>query len=266
MLLRYERQLVGVTQAGEKFVADVSRSLRILNDAVLTSRAIASGNVGTLRIGVSEPALAVAFGRVLRECRRNLPDVGLMCRETQNNDQIHALRDNQLDVGLVAQPCAANCLGSEPLWSEGRLVFLPEDHVPASQEQVTVDGTAVAGVGAPKLGRVATVNIMAEPAACSRSRGRRSASGSGAAPPRAIVGRPKSPGSGGPSCGRQVGDDAPCQHDGTGQRNRQAQEASAAASVGSGQVRHRFSSAGRAPGGVEAVGKSPAEATVESPA
>ena len=139
VLLRHEHRLVGITQAGEKFIAEVSRSLRILDDAILTSRAVASGSVGTLRIGVCEPALAMAFGHVLRECRRIVPNVGLLCREMRNDDQVRALRDNQLDVGLVAQPFAANGLGSEPLWSEGRLVFLPEDHVLASQEQVTVD-------------------------------------------------------------------------------------------------------------------------------
>ena len=139
VLIRYDNRLVGVTQAGEKFVAEVSRSLSILDDAILSSRAIASGSVGTLRIGVCEPALAMAFGRVLRECRRTLPKVGFACREMRNDDQVRALRDNQLDVGLVAQPCAANGLGSEPLWSEGRLVFLPEDHGLAAQEHVTLD-------------------------------------------------------------------------------------------------------------------------------
>ena len=139
VLLRHEHRLVGVTQAGEKFAVEVSRSLCILDDAILTSRAIASGSVGTLRIGVCEPALAMAFGRVLRECRRTLPNVGFVCREMRNDDQVRALRDNQLDVGLVAQPFAGNGLGFEPLWSEGRLVFLPEDHALAAQEQVTIN-------------------------------------------------------------------------------------------------------------------------------
>lgn len=138
VFVRDGRRLIGLTRAGEKFVADVAKALRSLDDTVLETQKIAQGAVGRLRIGVSEGVVSVELAHVLRQCRRAMPHVEFAVSEMRRDEQVRAVRDNELDLALMDVPVNATGLGVEGLWLQGRAVLLPEGHALAQMAHVTV--------------------------------------------------------------------------------------------------------------------------------
>jgi DNA-binding transcriptional LysR family regulator len=100
----FERLSRGVklSTAGKLFLEDARRILRQVEEAVGRAQRVASGQLGTLRVGVIE---SMSWHGVVpdsfRRCRERQPDVELQIKPQSSSEQIAAVRSGQLDAGFV---------------------------------------------------------------------------------------------------------------------------------------------------------------------
>jgi DNA-binding transcriptional LysR family regulator len=101
-LFRRSKRHVALTEAGRRFLVSAKR---ILNDAELATdevRRVGRGELGELRIGFSSSLpLTSLLPRVLRDYRAAYPHVTLTLREMFTIDQIDAVQQGHLDIGLI---------------------------------------------------------------------------------------------------------------------------------------------------------------------
>ena len=93
---------VRLSEAGKVFLEETEEILSQVNRALDRARKLASGHIGTLRVGLSEIIAAHHFiSEGLRNFREREPDVELDLRSLGSVQQVQAIKDGTLDVGIV---------------------------------------------------------------------------------------------------------------------------------------------------------------------
>jgi DNA-binding transcriptional LysR family regulator len=100
LFARVKRRFV-LTAAGEAFLADARDLLRRSDEAVRTAQRTQRGQLGTLRLRFVQSATFEALPRILAAFREAYPDVVLDLETLTTLRQTEALRDGQIDVGLL---------------------------------------------------------------------------------------------------------------------------------------------------------------------
>ena len=120
---------VRLTPAGEAFRTDARRSLAAAEAARRAARRAGRGDIGDVVLGFVGSATYTLLPRILRAFRARYPDVHLTLRELPTSDQVEALRQGAIDIGLVRPPLTgADALQVELLGADGLSVALPTDH------------------------------------------------------------------------------------------------------------------------------------------
>jgi DNA-binding transcriptional LysR family regulator len=119
---------VRLTPAGRAFLGEARRLLRQAEHAALSTRRVAEGRAGRLRIGFTAISAHDTLGTLLATARRELPGVDVTLREMVTRDQLEALAGDALDLGLVRPPIADPELCTRTLTREPLVAALPEDH------------------------------------------------------------------------------------------------------------------------------------------
>lgn len=130
---------VSLTRAGRALLARARDILREVEEAEQEVRLISRGHKGALSIGFIHTGMETCFADVIREFRRQYRDVDFDLQEMHSTDQVEALREGSLDVGLirlVGQDMAG--LAWEPLSSEPYVVALPEDHLLCARDTLAL--------------------------------------------------------------------------------------------------------------------------------
>lgn len=100
----FERLSRGVklSTAGKLFLEEARRILRQVEEATGRAQRVASGQLGTLRVGVIE---SMSWHGVVpdsfRQCRERQPDAELQIKPLSSSEQIAAVQSGQLDAGFV---------------------------------------------------------------------------------------------------------------------------------------------------------------------
>jgi DNA-binding transcriptional LysR family regulator len=93
---------VKISAAGKSFLVDARRILHEVNDATVRAKRVASGQLGTLRVGFVE---SISWHGVVpdsfRQFRERQPDVELQLKPLSSAEQIEAVRTGQLDAGFL---------------------------------------------------------------------------------------------------------------------------------------------------------------------
>lgn len=93
---------VRLSSAGRAFLEEVEEILSQVDRAVDCARKLGSGHLGTIRVGLSEIIAAHDFiSHGLRSFRESEPSVVLDLKSMGSVNQIAALKEGTLDVGLV---------------------------------------------------------------------------------------------------------------------------------------------------------------------
>lgn len=93
---------VRLSGAGRAFLEEVEEILAHIDRAAVRARRMGSGHLGTIRVGLSEIIAAydvISYG--LRHFRENEPAVAMDLRSMGSLNQIAALKEGTLDVGIV---------------------------------------------------------------------------------------------------------------------------------------------------------------------
>lgn len=127
-LLERDNRKVVLTDAGRVFLADARRVLVAADRAPFTARKVASGRAGVIRLGFTAASGYNILGALLTEIATNLPDVDVQLRELVTSEQVQALQDGDLDLGLARPPFDHDIYESRLLLSEQLRLAVPVDH------------------------------------------------------------------------------------------------------------------------------------------
>lgn len=127
-LLERDNRRVALTAAGEVFLGEARRLLSLADSAPQVARLVASGSRGVVRIGFTAASTYGTLGRLLDEVERGLPDLDLDLSEMVTREQVDALLNEEIDLGLARPPFDAERFGSRLLHREALLVAVPTGH------------------------------------------------------------------------------------------------------------------------------------------
>lgn len=138
-ILLFERRHRGVrlTEAGRRFVTEVSVGIGHLDHAVRTAGAVSSGATGQVAIGLVSSVTGGFFATLRTRLRADFPEVGQEIMEGSSAQMVTLVRDGRLDVALVFDPVDAPDCHSRLLWSEPYLIALPAGHPMAGSGAVS---------------------------------------------------------------------------------------------------------------------------------
>ncbi|MBF6417660.1 LysR family transcriptional regulator [Nocardia farcinica] len=129
---------VKLTRAGRAFLVDARRLLQQAERASLAVRRVSAGTGGVVRLGFTGASVHSGLPRVLATARAALPEVDLELRELVTMDQVEALSEGSLDLGMVRPPITRPDLTTRPFLREGLVVALPAEHRLAGADTVDV--------------------------------------------------------------------------------------------------------------------------------
>lgn len=134
----FERRHRGVrlTEAGRRFVAEVSIGIDQIEYAVKSVGAVSKGLEGRLEIG-SHASIASGFlAELHRRYRSDFPAIEQVITEGKSSDIIPLVREGTLDIAFVVGFIDAPDCHSRSFWSENWIVALPESHPLAHTESL----------------------------------------------------------------------------------------------------------------------------------
>lgn len=130
------RPRVGLTSAGRALATSARRLVEQLRLDVEEARRAGQGQAGALTIGFPASALMTWFPRAVRGFREKYPDVSLRLRELPSSEQVTALEEGAIDVGLLRGTVFDERLQWEVLLEEPFVAVLPGSHKLRDREAI----------------------------------------------------------------------------------------------------------------------------------
>ncbi|MDG0835007.1 LysR family transcriptional regulator [Roseateles saccharophilus] len=136
----FDRDSKGVrlTPAGAAFRTSAQALLERAEDACAQAREVQAGEVGRLRLGFVGSTLYSGLSGWLQAFQASHPKVEVVVIELNSQDQIDALLQEELDLGLVHTDRLPPALAARPLYSEPFLACLPASHPLAALAEIAL--------------------------------------------------------------------------------------------------------------------------------
>jgi DNA-binding transcriptional LysR family regulator len=125
---------VTLTLAGETFLLEAKRIVRLAESAALAARRVWKGETGRISIGFTAVSGYVLLPSIVKRATVDLPGLELQLHELVSGDQFEALHTGLIDLALVRPPVDRVRFDSVPLLLEQLLVALPETDERSAQE------------------------------------------------------------------------------------------------------------------------------------
>jgi DNA-binding transcriptional LysR family regulator len=110
------------------FLGEARRLLSLAETAPELARRVSSGSHGIVRIGFTAASTYGTLGRLIDTLDSALPDIDLDLHEMVTREQVAALLNEEVDLGLARPPFDAETFGSRLLHREALLVAVPAGH------------------------------------------------------------------------------------------------------------------------------------------
>ncbi|MGW2049858.1 LysR substrate-binding domain-containing protein [Streptomyces sp. NPDC001858] len=127
-LLNRSNKSVQLTPAGRAFLAEARSILRHSEHAALAVRQVSTGEAGSVTVGFTAASAHSTLGALLSTAREAMPHAEIVLREMVTRDQLAALSNNSLDLGLVRPSVTGPDLVSRPALKEQLVAALPTTH------------------------------------------------------------------------------------------------------------------------------------------
>lgn len=141
LFYRTKRQ-VQLTEAGELFLPEARMTLTQAELAVQTVRKAGRGEIGRFTLGFVGSATSELLPELIRRFHQQFPEVELQLREMTTAQQVRALRDRRIQIGILRPPIPSESLNVWTLVRETLIVALPETHPLAPLDQIEVSALA----------------------------------------------------------------------------------------------------------------------------
>ena len=136
-LFRRTTRKVELTAAGERFLPRARAILAEVDDAVAEAVQVADGMLGKIAIGFTGSATYDLLPSLVRVLRADLPGIELDIHgEMLTPDQVTALTEGSLDLGLLRPPVRSTAIDVQVLRREPLIAVLPEHHPLAGRDRV----------------------------------------------------------------------------------------------------------------------------------
>jgi DNA-binding transcriptional LysR family regulator len=133
-LLSRTSRSVQLTAAGQALLDGSKRLLDELERVENQVSAVAAGRQGTLRIGAVGPAMNYLVPHLLKELRRQSPDLEITIASLSTAVQLRQLSQGQIDLGFVRSVQHVRGVRLEKVLEEPLTALLPTTHRHASAE------------------------------------------------------------------------------------------------------------------------------------
>lgn len=127
-LLERGNRSVVLTTAGSAFLVEARRLLSLADAAPALARRVSAGSAGVVRVAFTAASTFGVLGDLLNRVGAELPDVELVLSEMVTRDQVAALLNEEIDLGLARPPFDDEVFGSRVLHREAIMVALPAGH------------------------------------------------------------------------------------------------------------------------------------------
>jgi len=138
LFIRNKRK-VELTQAGETLLLHARRLVNASNHATEIVRAVRDGQQGVLSIGAIFSTVHIFMPRTLKYLTKAAPNVDVHLREMTIPDQIRALHEGQIDIGVLRPPVGDKNIFTETLYEETFVAAIPSEHRLAKSETVSLE-------------------------------------------------------------------------------------------------------------------------------
>ena len=136
LLFRRDKRNVTLTAAGRYFQKEAHRLVEQWEQARRRTGQIHRGEAGEIRIGHASSAMHSILPRLLVRVRAQTPDLHVQLIETSNKNQVEALLDRQIDIGLSPNLVVPPAIGQRVVYRENFVLVLPGNH-PLTRETFT---------------------------------------------------------------------------------------------------------------------------------
>jgi DNA-binding transcriptional LysR family regulator len=119
---------VRLTPAGEIFLEETRRLLAQLESGLRHAREAARGMRGRLRLAYISGSMHDTLPRILRDFSEAYPDVALYLASMWTDEQIDALRERRLDVGIFPNGLDVDGLERQDGWRNELVLAMPIGH------------------------------------------------------------------------------------------------------------------------------------------
>lgn len=142
VLLERSNRTVKLTPAGESFLAEARRLLKLAESAALLAKRVANGKAGSINIGFTATSAYSYVPELVAACRRELPDVEVSLKEMVSGDQLKRLDSGEIDVGLLRPPIPRNGLSAFRVTAEPLIAAVNAGHSLARSETIAIEDLA----------------------------------------------------------------------------------------------------------------------------
>jgi len=137
-LLYRTKRSVELTDAGKVFLAEARQVLAQVREAKRAAQRAYRGEVGRLVVGYISSSTYDLLPLMLRVYRERYPAVEVALRELTTQEQLRALEEEYIHVGLLRLPISAPLVHVEVVRREPIVCVLPEEHPLAMRERIAV--------------------------------------------------------------------------------------------------------------------------------
>ncbi len=127
-LFERNRHSVTLTEVGTLFLPEARATLYQSAHAADVARACGRGEIGRVRIGFVSSVLPELLPTLIRSLHARFPRIELELKDMPGPDQAAALKNGQLDFGLMRLPAAIPGIQTREVLQESFIVALPGDH------------------------------------------------------------------------------------------------------------------------------------------
>ncbi|MGE7473370.1 LysR substrate-binding domain-containing protein [Bosea sp. NPDC003192] len=142
VLLERSNRTVKLTPAGQSFLAEARRLLKLAESAALLAKRVANGKAGSINIGFTATSAYSYVPRLVAACRRELPDVEVSLKEMVSGDQLKRLDSGEIDIGLLRPPIPRRGLSAFRVMAEPLIAAVPAGHALTRSESVALSDLA----------------------------------------------------------------------------------------------------------------------------
>ena len=132
------KRTVRLTEVGEIFLVETIKILQQADYAVELVKQASQGKIGRITVGFTGSALNIVLPAAVRQFKQLYPQVDLTLKRMQTPEQVEALNNGQIDLGLLHPPIEDNTLILETIYREQLVVALPDNHPLAKDASVPI--------------------------------------------------------------------------------------------------------------------------------